>query len=234
MRTAEEALAGLRGALEAGEFPPGARLPPERALARRLEVGRGTLRKALDALAREGRIRRRVGQGTFVAETLAEAALRLDAPPSPADLMEARLMVEPAVAGAAALRALDPEIDALRGMIAGEPAADWRAWEARDAAFHAAIAAAARNPLLAALIRTLEDMRRRDDWARLRARALTPERQAANIAQHAAVVEAIARRDPAGAAAAMRVHLETVETAMRDGVGPDDRGALRPSEEIPA
>jgi DNA-binding FadR family transcriptional regulator len=232
MRTAEQALAGLRGALEAGEFPPGARLPPERALAVRLEVGRGTLRKALDALAREGRICRRVGQGTFVAETVAEAALLLDAPPSPADLMEARLTVEPAIAAAAALRALDPEIAALRAMVEAEPAADWRAWEARDAAFHAAIAAASRNPLLAALIRTLEEMRRRDDWTRLRARALTPERQAGNVRQHAAVVEAIARRDAAAAAAAMRAHLETVEAAMRDGLARPD--APRQTEETDA
>jgi DNA-binding FadR family transcriptional regulator len=228
MPTADQALTALRAALEGGEFPAGARLPPERELARRLKVGRGTLRKAFDALAREGRIRRRVGQGTFAAEAGAEAALRLDAAPSPADLMEARLMLEP-VAGAAALRALDPEIAALRALVEVGPAADWRVWEGRDSAFHAALAAASRNPLLAALIRTLEDMRRRDDWGRLRARALTPERQTENIRQHRAVVEAVARRDATGAAAAMRDHLETVEAAMRDSVA-----AARPQEETAA
>ena len=48
----------------AERYPPGAKLPPERALAARLGIARMTLRGAMARLAREGRIERNV-RGTF-------------------------------------------------------------------------------------------------------------------------------------------------------------------------
>jgi DNA-binding GntR family transcriptional regulator len=52
------------------EFPPGSRLPAERQLAGAYGVSRITVRQALDALAREGHLRRERGRhgGTFVCE----------------------------------------------------------------------------------------------------------------------------------------------------------------------
>jgi GntR family transcriptional regulator len=47
---------------------PGDRLPTEGALETRLAVSRGTVRRALDDLAREGRVSRQPGRGTFVAQ----------------------------------------------------------------------------------------------------------------------------------------------------------------------
>lgn len=59
-------LSGMRSL----EFPPGSRLPAERQLADVYGVSRITVRQALDALAREGRVRRERGRhgGTFVCE----------------------------------------------------------------------------------------------------------------------------------------------------------------------
>jgi DNA-binding FadR family transcriptional regulator len=227
MATAEDTLRALRTALNDGIFQPGTRLPPERDLAHRLKVGRGTLRKAFDALEREGRIRRRVGHGTFVVAQSGgyDAALRLDTAPTPSDVMETRLMVEPAVAGAAALRATAEEIAALNRLADANPDGDWREWERRDNAFHTAVASASRNPLLVGLLETLHQMRRGEDWGRLRRLTLTPERQRAYVTQHARIVEAISRRDPGAAAAAMRQHLETVQSSMIDA--PADTAAPR-------
>ncbi|WP_331772220.1 PLP-dependent aminotransferase family protein (plasmid) [Embleya sp. NBC_00888] len=59
----------LRELVEAGELPPGARLPPERDLARRLAIGRSTLVAAYELLRREGLLTRRQGSGTWVAGT---------------------------------------------------------------------------------------------------------------------------------------------------------------------
>jgi GntR family transcriptional regulator len=50
------------------DLAPGAALPPERVLAERLGVARMTLRRVLDALARDGLVVRRHGSGTFVAD----------------------------------------------------------------------------------------------------------------------------------------------------------------------
>ena len=213
MARAEDTLAALRAALDRGEWPPGTRLPAERALASALGAGRGTLRKALETLETEGRIRRRVGQWTFVADAAAVAAIRLEAAPTPADVMETRLMLEPAMASAAALRARPQQIDRLRALAAASETGG-RNWEDSDDAFHTAVAEASGNPLLVALTETLRAMRERDDWGRLRRQSHTAARRRVFIRHHAAVAEAIARRDAAAAAAAMRVHLSAVQAAM--------------------
>jgi DNA-binding FadR family transcriptional regulator len=217
MPTAEQALTLLRDALDRGEWAAGGLLPPERVLAANFGLGRGTLRKALDRLAQEGMIRRRVGEGTFVAETPA-ATLRFAAAPSPADVLEARRMLEPAIAAAAAaLRARAPQIEALRALAEPPAADDWKAWEERDTAFHAAVAAASHNPLLTALLETLQEIRRREDWGRLRRETVTQSHRRAHARQHAAIAAAIADRDAAGASSAMRAHLIAVEAAMTGG-----------------
>lgn len=60
--------ADLRAALDAGDWAPGDRLPPERELAKRYGCSLITVRHALDELAREQRIERARGRGTFVLE----------------------------------------------------------------------------------------------------------------------------------------------------------------------
>ena len=52
-----------------GSMPPGARLPPEPALARAYGVNRLTVREALTSLTRQGLVRRVQGVGSFVADT---------------------------------------------------------------------------------------------------------------------------------------------------------------------
>lgn len=57
-----------------GEFPGGACLPSEMALAAQHGVSQGTVRKAIDALVGEGVLTRHQGRGTFVAEQTVERA----------------------------------------------------------------------------------------------------------------------------------------------------------------
>ncbi|MEV5556511.1 PLP-dependent aminotransferase family protein [Nonomuraea wenchangensis] len=59
--------ARLRALIDDGVLPPGDPLPPDRVLARRLAVGRGTVVAAYDLLQQEGRVTRRQGSGTRVA-----------------------------------------------------------------------------------------------------------------------------------------------------------------------
>ncbi|MBG0829276.1 PLP-dependent aminotransferase family protein [Planomonospora sp. ID67723] len=56
----------IRALIDDGELPPGSPLPPERVLARRLAVGRGTVVAAYDQLQQEGKVTRRQGSGTRV------------------------------------------------------------------------------------------------------------------------------------------------------------------------
>src|SRR6187397_800650 len=56
----------LRAAIQAGEWKPGEQIPPERELAERYGCSLITVRRALGDLARERRIERARGRGTFV------------------------------------------------------------------------------------------------------------------------------------------------------------------------
>src|ERR1700675_1755645 len=57
----------LTQSLVAGEWKPGEAIPSEMDLAQRFRVSKGTVRKAIDALASEHILLRRQGKGAFVA-----------------------------------------------------------------------------------------------------------------------------------------------------------------------
>ena len=97
-----EATETLLDFIEAGDFAPGDRLPPERELMVSLSMTRTALRKALDKLEHDGQIWRHVGKGTFIASQpgtnrsgrLAELSKQV----TPVHMMRARLSLEPAIA----------------------------------------------------------------------------------------------------------------------------------------
>ena len=64
----------LERSLEAREWRPGEPIPSEIELAGRFGVSQGTVRKAIDALAKDNLVVRRQGKGTFVATHTEEAA----------------------------------------------------------------------------------------------------------------------------------------------------------------
>jgi len=203
------------------EGPP-RRLPPERQLAADLGCSRQSLRAALAILETEGRIWRHVGQGTFTGPRPGPAPLRenlLIEAATPEALMHARLLLEPAIAGAAAERATPATCARLSALIgSGRSARDRQAAEAADEAFHAALADAAGNPVLIAVMRFLSRARRRVGWqTRWEAayrRAGVDAFTGLHSDQHAAVVVAVAAGNGPQAAGAMREHLETIARMM--------------------
>jgi DNA-binding transcriptional MocR family regulator len=83
--------ARMRRLIDDGELPPGALLPPDRALAAALAVGRTTVVAAYELLRSEGRITRRQGSGTRVVGSLPSGTVQ-DAPVDPIflDSLESR------------------------------------------------------------------------------------------------------------------------------------------------
>ncbi|GIH25588.1 putative GntR-family regulatory protein [Acrocarpospora phusangensis] len=73
----------LRALIDDGLLPPGSALPPDRVLARRLAVGRGTVVAAYDLLQQEGRLVRRQGSGTRVADAELPATRQADGVANP-------------------------------------------------------------------------------------------------------------------------------------------------------
>lgn len=58
----------LEAEIASGRLQPGSKLPPEAELAARFAVGRHSLRRALSALVKAGRLRVQQGSGTYVAD----------------------------------------------------------------------------------------------------------------------------------------------------------------------
>ncbi|MEV0665106.1 FadR/GntR family transcriptional regulator [Actinomadura luteofluorescens] len=217
----EQAAQRLRDQIAAGAWPVGTRLPGETTLAKELGVGRSTVREALRALAGAGLVQARQGAGVFVTATEpAEdwpARLRRA---SVADVYEIRAMLEVRAAELAAerrtpddLAALDRALADRDAALAGEDAGV-EAFIDADIALHAAVVAAAHNPVLADLfagfvpvlrdglldLASLVDVRASDD--------------AHSRAAHAALVEAVRGRDPAAAGEAVRAELDRTLTGL--------------------
>src|SRR5918911_2041964 len=66
----------IRAAVERGDLPAGAPLPPERRLAPKLSVGRGTVVAAYELLRQEHVVERRQGSGTRVVDSGARPTRR--------------------------------------------------------------------------------------------------------------------------------------------------------------
>jgi GntR family transcriptional regulator len=60
----------LEKRLQSGEFQPGDQFPTDDCLCQEYDLSRGTVRRAIDILVEEGRLRREQGRGTFVTAPL--------------------------------------------------------------------------------------------------------------------------------------------------------------------
>ena len=213
----------LQRAIASGLWRAGEQLPTERRLAESLGLARNTVRRALDMLEAEGKIARGVGRGTFLVEMNGHAGFDGTALPlpaafmnaSPAEVMEARILLEPAIADLAVARATLADFTEMeRCLMESEAARSVPEFEHWDGALHRAIIAACRNELLDAFYAVLNRIRDNAEWTLLKQRSLTPDRRAAYERQHRAIVAALKARDPTAARDAIRAHLIAVRDAL--------------------
>ena len=198
----------LRGLIDAGEFGVGTRLPPERDLARALGVSRPSVREALIALEVEGRVKVRMGSGIYVLPTAAAPCQRVSAE-SPLETLQARRLIESELAAHAALQMTTRQLAGLRSALAlmRKAVGAGHTPSAGDRLFHLRIAQARDNPVLTRIVSDLFDERHNPLFEQLGSHFETAPAWSAAIAEHAAVIEAIASRSPAAARAAMATHL---------------------------
>ncbi|MBR2574992.1 MAG: FadR family transcriptional regulator [Loktanella sp.] len=203
----------IKDYISAERFNHNDRLPPERVLADRFCVTRGELRKALAELEKDGLIWRHVGRGTFIGArpvlNLADVAY-LGELASPAQVIAARLVIEPELARLAAVygtRADHAEIQSCNRRC--RAASDWRSYEAWDNNLHYAVAKATHNKLLFYLFDILNVVRRSTVWGQPRTSRKPPDDHS-SFAEHEAICAAILARDGALASQRMREHLASV------------------------
>jgi DNA-binding FadR family transcriptional regulator len=198
-----------------GEYAAGARLPPERDLARQLRVSRPSVREALIALEVEGYVDVRVGSGVYVNERRDGHEGALPPESGPFELIRARSLVESECAALAARNATPAQVRAIDRAIDAMAAAhgDGRMTLAPDRQFHLRIAEASGNSALALVVKTLWLERTGPLFLRLEHHFDTPGLWSRAIREHREIARAIARHDPKAARAAMRRHMR--EAARR-------------------
>jgi len=201
----------LRRLIRKGSIAPGERLPAERELARRLGVSRPSLREALIALEVQGLLEVRVGSGIYVAQPRGKpAALPLGDDSGPFEVIRARWMIEGDCAALAARHASAAQLRGIRKAHADlqrEAKTNHNPLGA-DRAFHVRIAEATGNSALVLVVETLWDQRVGPLYRALERKLEYPAMAGDTLREHAAVLRAIAARDPAAARAAMHRHMD--------------------------
>ena len=202
----------IRTLIRSREFPAGTRLPPERDLARQLGVSRPSVREALIALEVEGLVEVRIGSGIYVlgARSNGEPGTTVQAAMGPFELLRARWVIESECAALAAKHAKRVHVDAMAEAL---QQMEGMAKERRqplpgDRLFHLRIAEATGNGALVAVVKMLWEERTGPLFTQLEHHYDSPDQWSRAIAEHRAVLEAVAKRDPAAARSAMQRHLD--------------------------
>jgi DNA-binding FadR family transcriptional regulator len=228
-RLYQEIVEHVQGQVLSGALKPGDRIPAERELAQHFHVSRAAVREAIKALAEKGLVEVHVGRGTFVATLTTDhvvqsmSLLLRDARNTPEHLQEAREIIEVPIARLAARHRTPEHLARLRALLDAMEAQRHlsRAFIDADSDFHYELARATGNPVLEIVSRTLLTMLRSE---RVFMVGFRDEIHGA-IGSHAQIVEAIERRDPEAAAAAMAGHLTHVSAVLRSLRGPAPVGA---------
>ena len=203
----------IRGLITSGEYLVGARLPPERDLARQLRVSRPSVREALIALEVEGLVEVRVGSGIYVhaaAGKSASHAANGGHHAGPFDLIRARRAIEGECAALAAKEGKRLQLvqisEALQQM--GHDAHNMAKPLEADRLFHLRVAEATNNVALVHVVKELWEERGGPLFTKLQHHFDTPKSWSAAIREHAAVLDAIRGHDPEQARAAMHCHMD--------------------------
>ena len=149
----EKTAQNLLEMIQQKEYAPGDKLPTEAELVETLGVGRNTVREALRILMSRNIVTIRQGSGTFISDKngVADDPLGFfmmdDRRQLTEDLLQARLILEPALAALAAQNGSEEEIKELEKLVR-----DKKDYSEKDSQFHAQIATCSHNRVMTNLI----------------------------------------------------------------------------------
>jgi GntR family transcriptional repressor for pyruvate dehydrogenase complex len=216
MAVTDEAIEKIKAMITSGALRAGDRLPREADLAAELGLSRSSLREAVRALSLVNILDVRQGDGTYV--TSLDAPVLLEAlsfiadfhsDDTALDFLRVRRILEPAAAAMAAERITDADSEALRKLLDSlGPDPDVDDLVANDLEFHRRIAVCSGNAVLCSLLETLSGPTTRARVWRGLTQAGTKER---TLAEHRAMLEAVAAHEPEVARSWATVHIAGVE-----------------------
>jgi DNA-binding FadR family transcriptional regulator len=228
-RVSQLVAAELRSMILHGQFNGLDRLPPERSFADEFGVSKHHFREALRLLEQDGLVEVRSGRngGVFLSTPSVDVLTRTFSGMLArkgtmlADLMQARLAIEPAAAELAVERATDEDIASLHEIIAQQEAlSDYES--DLNTRFHVALVSAAHNETLLLMMRSIESIIESVD---IDARRITPVRPIVDDSVHAhkAILRALERRDAATVRRRVHIHIVGWEQRLRQtGLDPEN------------
>ena len=153
IRLYESVMEQIMNLLKNKELKPGDQLPPERELAEKFSISRGSLREAFRVLESRGLIKSKPGGGRFIRELKKDTIINAEniilslEKSSILELLEAREMFEVKIAEVAAQRAIPEDIELIKKSLSNakkEEKLDDKEMK-RDTEFHIAVARATHN-----------------------------------------------------------------------------------------
>jgi len=224
VRLYESVIEQIMNLIKNNELKPGDKLPPERELAEKFSISRGSLREAFRVLESKGLIKSKPGGGRFIREIKKDAfidtknvILNLEKS-SILELLEAREIFEVKIVKFAAERATAEEVKVIEeafsrvseeGRTEDEDAEDEKKIES-DTEFHLAIAGASHNFVFVNIIKLHLDLLRdiREKTQQI------PGRREERWREHQAILQAIKEGDSKKAGEAMLKHLRNVREVL--------------------
>jgi GntR family transcriptional repressor for pyruvate dehydrogenase complex len=213
-KISQEVFEQIREIITSGSLQPGDRLPSERELAVQMDVGRSSIREAMLRLEVLGFIEFRSGTGAFVrsltATSLGEGIDNLISDGRTIlELLELRKVLESWAAAVAAQRVTADELKQLGRCVQKmrREGTDAKGAE-HNLEFHMLLARATHNTLFFHVFNTISDWIAKVTQELQKGMYLDPVVHLKLVDQHAAILSAITRRDPAAASDAMGAHID--------------------------
>ena len=139
---------------------------------------------------------------------------------SPHDIMEVRMMVEPAAAELAALRATAADLAIIEQCNEASKTVDGlKEFEYWDGRLHLEIVKAAKNELLSGIYEAVNSARLQPEWEKMKARSVTPQRRQNYRDHHSELVQALMDRD-AKRARQINAYYSQLGEGLLEYVGP--------------
>ena len=211
----------LRKELCDGLYPIGSRLPPERDIAERLNVGRTVVREAIIMLELENLVEVKKGSGVYVINLPKEVhespSLNFDRDVGPFEMLQARQLLESSIAEFAAIQVTPSDISKMQEALDIErhEVASGSISSSGDRSFHLCIAEATQNLILVDMFNQLWEKRESSPmWNKLHGHIDNGDYRKEWFNDHAHILLALKRKDPAAAKLAMWQHLENVKVTL--------------------
>jgi GntR family transcriptional regulator, transcriptional repressor for pyruvate dehydrogenase complex len=211
----EQIVMQIEESIAVGKLKPGHQLPAERELAQQFGVSRTAVREAVKTLCEKGLVEAYSGRGTFVTAGKSQSArhslhwlVNSADPQNARHITELREILEPELTALAAAKIEEQQLDMMREAIEvmDRSMQDPEAYIEADLDFHLALAEAAGNPLILALLDSIVAVLREERLGVFRVSGGPMRGQI----HHRLILKAIERRNPGKARKAMIAHMQQI------------------------